>query len=333
MIMNDNNFSLYNASYRLGELISILTYYSSKHTISRIADILNIPKEIVRNDLYTLATSKEFKHYLFINGNPLTSDLTMPINSKDILCGYFDNSIFSITLGNNSTSEELFLQVSNDEFKKLQHNYLPEHSSTWSPLYTVKTTLTSSFNYEKMKPYLVIIEDAIRNKTPIKISLKEYGIHTLIPIALFYDVIDSSVYIVSIENNNLTFMALEKIFSLTKCNESLTYPVDAAKALDLLKYIWAPETISLSAEPQKVTIEIENQPNVIEKIRHDISHHKGEFTPQNNETFIYKTSVLGMESFISWILSYGSSITVLSPEPLRKEIYQTYLNMYRKYQA
>lgn len=324
--MKDNKNMLHNPLYRLGELISILSYYSPQHTIQGIAQSLKVPIVLVRNDLHALSCSKEAKRFLFINGNSINTIFPTMNDCKSILYGSYDNAVFSIKLGNP------ILQISNDESNELQRNSLPFSNNKWSPFYAIKSTIFPSFNDNEIKPYLPTIEDTIIQKSTLSIRIKKTGTYHIIPIALYFDVINLSIYIVTIENNYICFLPLKNIHYLLKSSKQLAYPSNTENALNLLGYIWEPEKISLSTRPEKVVLRIDDQQNIILKIKHDISHHSGELIPQADGTFIYETFVLGMKSFTSWVLSYGSSITVLSPDSLRQEIRGIYHDIYMKYQ-
>ncbi len=101
-------------------------------------------------------------------------------------------------------------------------------------------------------------------------------------------------------------------------------------ALDVLKKIWGPHDISLSEEPISVKAIIHDS-NCITKIKHDISNRHADLKENADGTFSLMVDILGYESFISWVLSYGSSIEILEPLSLRTAIKNTYNEICKAY--
>lgn len=110
---------------------------------------------------------------------------------------------------------------------------------------------------------------------------------------------------------------------------SKVYPDDIIiKARKVLKSIWGPYDMQLDEKPFNVIAVIYDE-NCLGKIRHDISSHRGKITDNGNGTHTLCLEVLGYEAFRTWTLSYGSSIEILEPKKLRKNLTKIYESVAR----
>ena len=62
--------------------------------------------------------------------------------------------------------------------------------------------------------------------------------------------------------------------------------------------------------------------NLLKKIQSETANRKYGKLYQEGDTYFYEDDVIGKDSFRSWLRSYGSSVLVLEPLSLAKEIYE-----------
>lgn len=338
-----------NPLYRIGEIFSVLSNTQDQISLSWISEILHIPLGIIRYDFYVIASAPEFSSVFGINGKSFEEffDPNGYEKPAHFFKGYYDDLALSLsqdalkTLFPNSgnetirvlqTTEEEALELKNMVKEKIPECIIKNLSYPSPPDNEENAELKNGIN----KIQSVIDKQA---------SLRAMG-NVYYPISIYYDIITSNSYMVCIQDNDIHFTALSGdfldtlsrgAFHMSRTDTKAITADTVKKAKNLLKYIWEPETVSLSEKPVDVKLLINRtEQNTYEKFIKDISHHDN--TEEDNvlreiddKYSLYSTHVIGMKAFTSWVVSYGSSVIVLEPLSLKERVIEIYKNIKEKY--
>ena len=327
---------LTNAFERYYIILSLLLQEEFTSTLKNIHHTLNIPLQQIRDDFKEFITSPVLRNHILIQKDTdfpdyfyetLTSKEQKNLSSN-ILSGFYDDSHFCLDgyeLGFDVDS--LLFPVSAVEYLALKDRF-PEfarHASGFSDIYQ-KHTISSTPN--KHKEWLERIEHAIENRNGLKLFRRtRQGMKTfhIMPERIFHDTYEDTMYII----DSMGFShPLDSIRSI-----SAIPGFETQETQNFADYMWG---ISYHPDEQveDVTLLIDNRTkNVVRKLQADTSRRKyGHLEIQENDTYIYKDKVIGMDAFRRWLRSYGSAIIVLEPKHLALEMYQSAKRMYDNYE-
>lgn len=167
---------------RLYQILTILSYSTPKHTPKKLSELLNVPIEIIRNDLEIIKASDELAL------DSLDEDIDMSQVKK--FDEKFDNTAFYIDmigfLNTDIAGEEyntfeesdncmesdslrsLYMALTKQEYQTLSRFVPKLNPPNQLPLYTIKAMNTLPFDSNTTR-YLSKIDNAIRNKTTLQI--------------------------------------------------------------------------------------------------------------------------------------------------------------------
>lgn len=298
LINSSNNFNLISLSKKLDLPIGL-----TRNVIADFAVLQPLFQVYIGNELYSNIKNKKYTYFVGqYDTYPLSVTSNLVIVTPKELNRY---QKFFKTYQNNSTKNNISLPeyLMKEDYQNITGcNYVFEHK-------------------------LRQMQSAFSKKIPFLCYTKSG--HAIFPIALYHDAITAKVFCAVLSDGIITFYPLENIDKI-RATEKLANPYsefEISTTLHLLKYIWSPHPVSLYSEPTLFRILLKNEPNTIEKIRHDVSNYEAEFTEQSDGSFMLDIKIINSDSFFSWLLSYGSSITVLEPLSTREKIIETYKNI------
>ena len=137
------------------------------------------------------------------------------------------------------------------------------------------------------------------------------------PLQLVHNAMDDFYYVVTIKENQLFPLRLDRILSYEIMEENIV--IDDLSLLDMIPHIWGMEM----GEKVHVKIKILNEARVQAKVRRDlVSRTKGVWT-QKGDALYFEDDVIGINNFRSWVNGYGSSVLVVEPKSLREQIIES----------
>lgn len=300
---------------KIASIISLLSNSSKQYTFASLSKELNASVNWTKNAIKTIAESQNTYEF-YIDGTPISNTA---LNEKRI-----DDK--TITLRSNLASHIL---ISEDDLKKYNHFLKAYHrNASFQCVFKENYAIAeapSVYAYENYYEF----QEAFLKKKDCRHKKTGALVH---PIALFHDTLTFKVYCVTLRDGSITFYPIEELTILRDAIDIYTIfeEKDILTTLNLIKYVWSPEKpISLMDKPSHYRILIENQPNVLEKIYHDVSNIKAAHKTLSDGRHILEFSAISCEKLFSWLLSYGSSITVLEPQDIRKRVIQEYENLLR----
>lgn len=165
------------------------------------------------------------------------------------------------------------------------------------------------------------IQNAISQGAKIKFKYKspQFDLADIIcsPVAVIQNLTTHILYVKDTENN---YYRIDRIKSKITITEDPS-DIDQYSPNPYQKYFWGNE-YQKHGEPTHIKLRIKaGTTNIIEKIKNDtaLRIETGKLY-KDNEYYYYEDDILGMPDFRRWLRSYGSSITVLEPQTLIKEI-------------
>ena len=100
------------------------------------------------------------------------------------------------------------------------------------------------------------------------------------------------------------------------------------KAETIKAFLWAPEKIPWDFETILCRMQINNSK---EKILRDLSGFSYSVIPEKKDMIVIDLEIIDTSAFLSWIIGYGSSITVISPDSIRQAVISEYKAILEKY--
>lgn len=319
--------SLLSALERLTAITELLYDYEEEYSLSDLADYLNVPIGVVRNDLAAIAVSREFCPYLYSDEEVYDSVSDPQELAQQILKGTLDDIAFHLDCFLPQQDDFLHrISLSLSEYQALENFDTEFINNAYYPLLEQKTicpVLTP-----KAKEYRSILQHAITNKKAMQIKYisgkGEVFKKTILPVAFSHNVPENLVYVISFENDNYIPYRIDRIEHLRPSFEKMPYPADL-RILEKLPYVWGMEyQFQPDVEPMKVKIAVFDEGNVLYKVRRDISLRPKATLHQEKDYWIYEDEVIGFHNFRAWVFSFGSSMIVLDPPELRESVIQSY---------
>ena len=144
------------------------------------------------------------------------------------------------------------------------------------------------------------------------------------PRKLYFNATDGLWYALSLpdDENIIVPYRLDRIlFDVRVDPKKPAPPLDPDdRRLLLLPYVWGAD-FSAETAPVHVKIRIEpNTPNLLGKIRSDTACREHAKLTCEGDFYYYEDDVIGLNSFRSWLMSFGSSVKVLEPKALAARI-------------
>ena len=317
---------------RLVTYHALLSGYDSgyvSYSLKKLSDSTGIPLPVIRND---------FKMIFENSGGFIDSgDDDIEIPSK-FLDGLYDNYDFYSVLpyAENKDSDIISIPVTIDEYVAYQNIF--EKNNSQGNATSEESLITSTIrNIKYVNDYdandlrkLEYIEKAILSTSAIKFNYLVPGEDTsktvsIIPTKIGFDATENRYVIISTPDNRIDIYELDYIKGNieTISSENLTSHPEYLKSADKVWGFEYDKCITPSgkrAKPLHVKIEFIYE-DVHDKIRRSLELRKPDkLEVTKNGKLIYEDDVYGKDSFINWVLSFGSSAKVISPKSLAKEI-------------
>lgn len=322
------NNSLENSFYRLNTIISFLSSEEFSYSISNLSEILNVPKPILHNDIINILKSTENSLYLYPADEELEDDFIYSASlEKEILSGKYDNIPLSI---DNPFKSDISVSLTNfelnclnDFLKQYNYNVLKKEND-----YLIKNGVLAFSDKE------ILIQEAISNAIAddacIDISYMsrngDFFTRTIRPIRIVHNLIENIMHIITIYDGKIYPYRLDRIKSVSPATSSV--PKADLSLVPNLDTVWGMEF----GEVYHVKAKIYDEANVVEKVKRDLGKRADKTLTKINDTYyIYEDTIIGINSFRSWVNSFGSSVIVLEPKELAMEIVESAKTRYSYY--
>lgn len=217
------------------------------------------------------------------------------------------------------TDEFLLLPVSPVEISTLRSTYPDLLKNHMTNLFETKDSIDSIPHQILEKQD--VIQNAIMLKQQIEFMYKSLHDGTFkvncSPVEVIQNITSRILYIKDTQNN---YYRLDRIIDSIKILK-IPSDIDTYVANKFQKYFWGTEYKD-HGDPIHVKIKISNETsNILEKIKRDTAlRSKTCSLYQEGDYYIYEDDILGIQDFRRWLRSYGSSITVIEPLELIKDI-------------
>lgn len=302
----------YNALERLSNIFTLISTPQEDATPENLSNALEIPVSVIEDDIDAL-----FRNETFSNNRLEEDDTSISIDAN----------------GFNFTYDTVPIYTSHKE-KVLLTKYFPDFVENNAKVqYQIKESPYISSN--NLSELCDKIQLAIDNKYYVKFTYRSRNKKKLLsfeiePHLLYHNINNGRMYLISITDRIYTFR-LDLILALTELPKQKCHTDIPLEKLELFDYLWGMD-ISSTDEPchVKVRIDVFNH-NMLQKIKSDISRRKHAKIYQDGECWYYEDDIIGLSAFKTWIYQFGYSVTVLSPEPLAKEIYESALQRLENY--
>ncbi|GEM_PF-6098279 len=164
-------------------------------------------------------------------------------------------------------------------------------------------------------------EEAIRRERAVKIDYVtakgDVRFKTIEPLAVVHSVSDHLVYVITLEEGRLTPYRLDRIRHAELTRHAVPRLPEHEEILERLGQMWGME----NREPVHVKVRIYNEAGVVSRVMLELGERaKEHFNEQEDGTWLYEDDVIGINKFISWLHSLGSSAVVLEPADVRERI-------------
>ncbi len=307
----------------------ILTIESEEDvSISYISSKYNIKPESVRRIIRE--TSQYLTDFTVFIDN-IEFKTFYEINQREYDYGQFDNSTISL-----KTDFIILDQRYAEKYRKLIDKLSSDTAA--SDAYIFKTGYNSIRQKASFADYSIAQELS-------QYSLDEYDYNrflccktqdnpnkTIYILGVYYFPVSYEFYVYALDEDCiLRFFPVSSLYYLSSKNKNYNRPdylsrKDIIKAREIVRKIWAPEEISVNAETTHYIIQVKNEHNPKKKILHDLSCFNPSIKECKNGELTITFELFATDSLFSWLLSYGSSITVIEPKEVAFAILSTYKN-------
>ena len=321
-----------NAIERLSNIFCLLQNNGHDASIKHISKALNIPRSVIRADIKALLKNSTFSSYFDeeLFDIEMYDEDDLPYIDDDTIL-YLESTKFQISDG------LIPLYITHRE-KELLAQYYPELvDRSNKKLYLIKDAPTKlDINKDDL---CTQIQSAIDNNYYIKFtyrntkngSLKTYE---LAPKLIYNNTINGRMYMITLrDNDDFTAWRFDRIFSATTIDHRIDTTPVPEKVSKRFDYLWAMDN-DQGNDPVHVKIRIDGfSRNIIEKIKNDILRRKYAKLYQEGDYWYYEDDIIGLSSFRSWIYRYGSSMVVMEPVELAREVYNSAVEKLKRYKG
>ena len=305
--MKNNNL---NAIYRLNTILTMFQAEDISYSVKEISEILNIPISVVREDIIMLHIHEECGITFYAEDDQITEDVACLLKSgkgdEIYLCAnvLYRNEVYLPLSELEVSCLNDFLDGKQISVGKISRNYVIK------PLYNQARA--------NMQIKVKEMNDIIQQEKTIFVRYKTRegdSLHlTICPLELVHNAMEDLYYVITIEKGKLLALRLDRIRSFKEAKKKMK--IEDRSALEELSQIWGMEM----GEKVHVKIKILNEANVAHKVKRDLAQRVHGVWSQKGEELYFEDDVIGIHNFRSWVNSYGSSVLVIEPESLRKEI-------------
>ena len=307
------NKEMTNSIYRLETMITLLG--GDGATINRLAQLMDISKNVIYDDLLSIANDKNSRLMILTYDEDYEDDFVerTPFVNEIKSGKYDDVEIFISTPYENKielvlSSEEIeVLQDFTDKRLDKSHSrgqsYLIKNSNSG---FSERDIELSNFISETMEDGSSLV---IRYKSP-KEGEEEFT-RTIRPVRIVHNTEDNLVYVCDQEGH---FYRFDNIRDYKPSSEVL----EISPELDMKKFdkMWG---VNISEDYIHIKLKIFDEVGTIDRVKKDLGKKVSKDTfvyyPEKGYA-IYEDDIVGVGSFMSWLYSYGSSVVLLEPKEL-----------------
>lgn len=169
-----------------------------------------------------------------------------------------------------------------------------------------------------------ILCDAIRRNKSVEItymtSSKEIIRYSFQPLKLVRLIDDDLYYIVYISDHKPRYYRIDRIKNIKIINENFSVNEEDLKLLEIFDYKWG---MGGDECPVPVKLKIKKEAKVPERIQAELIWRKYAKWTEYDSYYIYEDLVSSLSSFKLWVRKYGSSVLVLEPLNIARELYES----------
>lgn len=317
MKMN-NNFDT------IGLIISLILSDNFTASVDSLATACNVPTQQMRKYLAVIFDNKNLLTHF--SPSPKSDDE----NEEDYFINTAQDFLSKIISGNADTEpiylidmndfidDYLLLPISSVEAGYIRNAYPKLIQNQRASLFEIKDSLNSV-----PKPILEkydIVQNAIFQNRKIEFKYKspKFDLANIVcsPATVIQNLTTNVLYIKDTENN---YYRIDRIKSKIRI---MSEPSDLSQYIpsSYQKNFWGNE-YQEHGEPIHIKLRISTgTTNIIQKIKSDTALRSTGKLYKEGDFYYYEDDILGMPDFRRWMRSYGSSITILEPQTLIKEI-------------
>ncbi len=305
-IINNNIYRIQN---------ELLVLNGEGFSIKRLAKLIGISESIIRDDISYIKKTPQILLDMRLPNN-------YPNEEADYTCEKQIDSIlnddsFDTKLKNGDYDDYIFFISSDDDMKEIM-------------IESDELDILNDFMNEGEKGQKFFIknsnvlrdDDQIYNvnylletiKAGDSIDLVYKGRKkTIRPIKIIHNINDDLLYVFDHKGKSYNIEGID----FSKIRESGTHQM-IGKNIDktLFDKMWG---VNYSTKYINVKVKIFNEGNVIERVKNDLGRklETCKFLFEDGDEFaIYEDKVIGLECFLTWVYSYGSSMIILEPKEL-----------------
>lgn len=333
----------------IGYIFCLICSNEFTATITSISEKCKIPVPIARSYLLHLLKNKLLSTHIFLDSGRSDyedDDESEQSSSKnlfeELLKGVYDNTEIIFDEIEGLTPGFFLLPFSAIEYECMKNYYPGMIDETDSGTFEIKDiwgSLSSDILAIEEK-----LQTAITYHKQIRlryISLAKKTIScTCTPIEIIQDTTHHHIYLKDSKNNlyrldriKCSFDANGKVANgIQEVSDTSTSSTKSSPSNSLSKFYWAVNNKEIYSEsntnekPVHVKIQIKNETrNLINKLKKDtILRSETAKLYIKNGFWYYEDDILGIQDFRRWLRGYGSSLVVLEPRSLVKEIVKGY---------
>lgn len=258
--------------------------------------------------------------------------------------GLFDNIPFEIQdISSNEPYSDGLLSIPVDVDEYMAYMNIYEQNNMPKRIDNEKTLVTTTIRNKKyvcefdhlILDKLEAIEQAIDQNLCIKFKYNSFlpsdgheniSEISILPLKIGFDATNNVYVVISTKENDILCYNIENIVGEILVDRKATH-ITSEKLLKHINKVWGFEydkCLNKNGTYKKgtrVKVKFFNEANVINKVRRDLFYR----TPiklgcDKTGNLVYEDIIYGEDSFISWVLSFGSSAQILEPQPLVDKI-------------
>lgn len=322
--------------------IELLDSYSENtatptgYSINDLASISKIPKEIIRQDIYSLLLWQnkllDFEEdsipYIYFAkeiDSPSWEMLSSgELDTCPLILDTIDYTTYEIPI---TFEEQKALELLKNDSEHTPHLSFPSTTN----LYKVKDSYRFYHN-PHIIGYLNKINDAINSHQMIHIVYPSSTQHhqttylhfSFLPVKIAYDSIDNLYYVLSVgkKKEDIRTYRIDRIIHLEQKNIIHDYYPDLSFLMKIAPNVWGCNFSAAKNSDNLFHVKVcfSNAANVFNKVKKDLACRCNGHLCEKDGFLYYEDDVYGIDKFRSWIFSYGRAVTVLEPESLQKQI-------------
>lgn len=286
-------------------------------SLDELSEITNLPLELLSKNLKVIYENNELL-YEFKELQLDLEDYETDIDSGRLI------------IEDNIDSDEVMISLNTKE-KNMLMTILSHNDK--NKLMGIETKQIYNINLNRYIKYqLIQISTAINENKVLRVMYEGRDKQTremfIEPLGIIFYEFENLFYILGQYEGKITIYKLDRISKIH--GEKRTFQRIPSFSMDkFLENIWGME----QGKEVWVKVKFLKEANVEYKVKRDIEFRKNKVIEDYENYFIYEDTIIGINSFKSWLRGYGSSAIVLEPQELRIEIIESakkLLNYYRK---